>query len=54
MLLIILIHSKLEIQNNFEMCSSYYTDSLRKIINANSMQVVQFTYYMVENGIDLR
>jgi hypothetical protein len=54
MLLIILNHSKRELQNNFERCSSYCSDSLHKIIIANSMHFVQFTYYMLENGIALR
>jgi len=54
MRLIILNHSKREIQNNFERCSSYCSDSLHKIINANSKHVVQFNCYMLENGIALR
>jgi hypothetical protein len=35
------------------MCSSYCSDSLHKIINANSTHVVQFTYYKLENVIAL-
>jgi hypothetical protein len=42
------------IQINFEMCSSYCRDSLHNIINADSMQIVQFTYHTLENGIALR
>jgi len=54
MRLIILNPSKRKIQNNFERCSSYCIDSLHKIIKANSMHVVHFNYYMLENGTALR